>query len=85
MNAVGKLSPANRGDPVKISRILSAVVNSPDDDGAILGNWTDDYSGGTPPTKWIGSVAILQQYYNKRKPVKFGQCWVFSGTLSTSK
>lgn len=30
-----------------------------------------------------GSVEILQQYYEKRRPVKFGQCWVFAGTLST--
>lgn len=41
-------------------------------------------SGGTAPTKWVGSVEILQQYYRKRKPVKYGQCWVFAGTLTTS-
>lgn len=79
-----QVNPSNRGDPVKISRALSAAVNSPDDDGAILGNWSEDFSGGTPPTKWVGSVAILQEYYRKRKPVKYGQCWVFSGVLTTS-
>lgn len=84
ISTIGKVSAAHRGDPVKISRALSAAVNSPDDDGALLGNWSEDFAGGTPPTKWIGSVAILQEYYRKRKPVKYGQCWVFSGVLTTS-
>ncbi|KAI5737093.1 hypothetical protein M8J76_009961 [Diaphorina citri] len=39
--------------------------------------------GGTPPTKWVGSMKILQQFYTKKKPVKYGQCWVFSGVLTT--
>lgn len=85
MSKVGKVTPAHRGDPRKISRALSAAVNSPDDDGAVLGNWSENFSGGTAPTKWVGSVAILQEYFKKRKPVKFGQCWVFSGVLTTSE
>ncbi|KAI5705335.1 hypothetical protein M8J75_013984 [Diaphorina citri] len=40
-------------------------------------------TGGTPPTKWVGSMKILQQFYTKKKPVKYGQCWVFSGVLTT--
>lgn len=80
---IGKVPPPFRGDPVKIARALSALVNSQDDDGAVMGNWSEDFSGGTAPTKWAGSVEILQQYYKKRKPVKFGQCWIFAGTLST--
>jgi len=58
-------------------------VNSPDDNGAVMGNWSDDYEGGTPPTRWMGSQKILQQYYKTKKPVKYGQCWVFSGVLAT--
>lgn len=30
-------------------------------------------------------MAILQQYFKRRKPVKFGQCWTFGGVLSTGK
>lgn len=82
---VGKIRPASRGDPVIVARALSSVVNSPDDDGAILGNWTENFSGGTAPTKWMGSVEILQLYFKKRKPVKYGQCWTFAGALATSK
>ena len=57
--------------------------HSPDDDGLLLGNWTTDFSGGVAPTKWGGSVEIMQRFYKKKKPVKFAQCWVFAGCLST--
>ncbi|XP_017792163.1 PREDICTED: annulin isoform X1 [Habropoda laboriosa] len=83
MIQVGKVRINGRNDPVVISRILSAAVNSPDDNGAVMGNWSDDFGGGTPPTKWLGSQKILQQYYKTKKPVKYGQCWVFSGVLAT--
>ncbi|XP_043255316.1 annulin isoform X1 [Colletes gigas] len=83
MTEVGKVRTSGRGDPVVISRILSAAVNSPDDSGAVMGNWSDDFGGGTPPTKWMGSQRILQQYYKTKKPVKYGQCWVFAGVLAT--
>lgn len=56
---------------------------SPDDDGLLLGNWSTDFSGGVAPTKWGGSVDIMQRFYRKKKPVKFAQCWVFAGCLTT--
>ncbi|XP_069698767.1 annulin-like isoform X3 [Periplaneta americana] len=80
---VGKLTLSGRSDPVKTARVLSAAVNSPDDNGVLMGNWSDEYDGGTPPTKWIGSMKILQKFYKDKKPVKYGQCWVFSGVLTT--
>ncbi|XP_066587609.1 annulin isoform X2 [Prorops nasuta] len=80
---VGKVRAPSRNDPVIISRILSAAVNSPDDYGVVMGNWSNDFGGGTPPTKWLGSQKILQEYYRTRKPVKYGQCWVFAGVLAT--
>lgn len=73
-----------RADPIKVSRVASAIVNSPDDYGAVEGNWGDNFSGGTHPTKWIGSMEILQTFFKKKKPVQFGQCWVFAGVLATS-
>ncbi|KAG8198472.1 hypothetical protein JTE90_022202 [Oedothorax gibbosus] len=80
---ISKLSMVARADPVKVVRHISAVVNSPDDNGVLVGNWSNDYGGGKPPTHWGGSVAILQQYYQHKKPVKYGQCWVFSGVVTT--
>ncbi|WAR12501.1 TGMH-like protein, partial [Mya arenaria] len=32
---------------------------------------------------WTGSTAILEQYYRNKKPVRYGQCWVFSGVLTS--
>ncbi|NXX16887.1 TGM1 glutamyltransferase, partial [Podargus strigoides] len=34
-------------------------VNSLDDSGVLVGNWTGDYAQGTNPSAWAGSVAIL--------------------------
>ncbi|XP_011689027.1 PREDICTED: annulin-like [Wasmannia auropunctata] len=83
MNHVGKVRIYGRNHPVIITRCLSAAVNSPDNNGAMIGNWSDDYEDGVPPTRWMGSQQILQQYYKTKKPVKYGQCWVFSGVLAT--
>ncbi|NXA48099.1 TGM4 glutamyltransferase, partial [Nothocercus julius] len=78
-----KLKPNARRDPVLVSRAMSALVNANDDRGVLMGNWSGVYTGGTSPLVWIGSVAILQQYYKTKQPVCYGQCWVFSGVLTT--
>ncbi|XP_031778774.1 annulin isoform X3 [Nasonia vitripennis] len=80
---LGKVRVSARNDPVVVSRVLSAAVNSPDDYGVVMGNWSEDFGGGTPPSQWMGSQKILQQYYRSKKPVKYGQCWVFAGVLAT--
>lgn len=59
-------------------------VNSPDNDGVVEGNWSEKFDGGVPPTKWTGSSKIIRKYYSTKKSVKFGQCWVFSGVVTTS-
>ncbi|XP_072524432.1 protein-glutamine gamma-glutamyltransferase K-like [Salminus brasiliensis] len=76
--------PSGRGDPVNIVRVISAMINSPDDRGVLEGNWSGNYVGGTPPTAWSGSVEILKRYHREGGvPVKYGQCWVFSGITTT--
>jgi len=80
-----KMKPKHkaRHDPVLIARSMSALVNSSDDNGVLEGNWSGDYSGGDDPSNWIGSVSILSQYVSQLSPVKYGQCWVFSGVFTT--
>ncbi|XP_039763506.1 annulin-like isoform X1 [Pararge aegeria] len=83
---VGKVKGRARGDPIRTVRALSAAVNVQDDNGILFGNWgteLSDYSGGTHPLKWVGSLSILQKYYEKKKPVKYAQCWVYAGVLTT--
>ena len=64
-------------------------MNKNDGDGGILfGNWSsndDDYKDGTDPTAWSGSSAILEEYMRTKMPVKYAQCWVFGGTLTTGR
>ena len=72
-----------RNNPVIVSRKMSAAINVQDDGGVLVGNWSGDYSDGIRPTAWNGSVAILEQYMKNKEPVCYGQCWVFSGVLTT--
>eukprot|EP00057_Strongylocentrotus_purpuratus_P016464 XP_011670938.1 PREDICTED: hemocyte protein-glutamine gamma-glutamyltransferase [Strongylocentrotus purpuratus] len=51
--------------------------------GVLVGNWSGYYDDGISPTKWNGSVAILEEYKSTGMPVMYGQCWVFSGVFTT--
>ncbi|XP_045430593.1 protein-glutamine gamma-glutamyltransferase 6 [Pipistrellus kuhlii] len=75
---------SRRHDPVYVTRIISAMVNSNNDRGVVQGQWQGKYGGGTSPLHWRGSVAILHKWFKGRfKPVKYGQCWVFAGVMCT--
>ncbi|XP_077315316.1 protein-glutamine gamma-glutamyltransferase E-like [Lithobates pipiens] len=73
---------SRRNDPIYVGRVLSAMVNSNNDNGIVLGNWSGKYTGGVSPTTWNGSAAILRQWMQSG-PVRFGQCWVYAGVLCT--
>uniref|UniRef100_A0A8B9JVM4 protein-glutamine gamma-glutamyltransferase n=1 Tax=Astyanax mexicanus TaxID=7994 RepID=A0A8B9JVM4_ASTMX len=74
----------NRGDPIKISRKASAMVNSRDDDGVLVGNWSGDYMYGVAPTSWTGSAEILLNYSaSGGMPVCYAQCWVYAAVFNT--
>ncbi|XP_043978035.1 protein-glutamine gamma-glutamyltransferase E-like isoform X1 [Gambusia affinis] len=86
LNVKHWLNPAEdvsaRSNPIYVSRVVSAMVNSSDEGGVVMGNWGNDYSGGFPPTHWSGSYAILKQWYDSYyRSVRYGQCWVFAGIM----
>ncbi|XP_061687512.1 protein-glutamine gamma-glutamyltransferase E [Syngnathoides biaculeatus] len=73
---------ASRGDPAYVGRVLSAMINSPDDPGVVMGNWSDSFEGGLSPSHWSGSHDILSKWKKSNcQPVKYGQCWVFAGVM----
>ncbi|XP_028285401.1 coagulation factor XIII A chain isoform X2 [Parambassis ranga] len=73
----------NRGDPIKVTRKASAMLNSRDDDGVLEGNWTGDYTYGVAPTSWTGSTEILLTYARSKTPVCYAQCWVYAAVFNT--
>ncbi|XP_022079687.1 protein-glutamine gamma-glutamyltransferase K-like [Acanthaster planci] len=79
-----KKRPAAYSCPIEISRQLSALVNSQDEGGILSGNWSGDYADGTEPTAWSGSASIFEEYIRTGLPVRYGQCWVFGGLLTTA-
>ncbi|KAH8352239.1 hypothetical protein KR084_002936, partial [Drosophila pseudotakahashii] len=85
LGTVGGIEPAFRGDPVKVARALSAVLNANDDSGILVGKWPEDgdFSGGVSPMNWTGSTDILQKFHKNKNPVRYAQCWVFAGVLAT--
>ena len=49
-----------------------------------MGRWEEDFPDDcTLPWDWVGSVAILEEFMKTKKTVEFGQCWVFSGLVTT--
>ncbi|XP_030042797.1 protein-glutamine gamma-glutamyltransferase K [Microcaecilia unicolor] len=79
----GGMPYTGRCDPIAVCRVVSAMVNSLDDNGVVAGNWSGDYNDGVSPTAWVGSVDILLRYHHTGNPVSYGQCWVFSGVTTT--
>ncbi|CAH2302354.1 -glutamine gamma-glutamyltransferase E-like [Pelobates cultripes] len=73
---------SQRNSAMYICRVLSAMVNSNNDRGIVIGNWSGNYSNGVSPSRWNGSVPILRSW-SQNGPVAYGQCWVFAGVLCT--
>ncbi|XP_015349466.1 coagulation factor XIII A chain isoform X2 [Marmota marmota marmota] len=74
---------SGRGNPIKVSRVGSAMINAKDDEGVLVGSWDNIYAYGVPPSAWTGSVDILLEYRSSENPVRYGQCWVFAGVFNT--
>ncbi|XP_030634968.1 protein-glutamine gamma-glutamyltransferase 2 [Chanos chanos] len=73
-----------RCNPIYVSRVVSAMINSNDDHGVLMGRWSEPYFGGVSPAHWNGSVQILRKWMKYDcHPVKYGQCWVFAAVMCT--
>lgn len=73
-----------RSDCVSLVRALCAAINVQDDQGLLIGRWSDDYSAGTSPSVWSSTMPILNKYMESGgNSVKYGQCFVFASALVT--
>ncbi|KAM3878477.1 protein-glutamine gamma-glutamyltransferase 2 [Diretmus argenteus] len=73
-----------RCNPIYVGRVVSAMINSADDKGVLVGRWDGYYRDGTMPAHWSGSIDILRSwFYNGGRRVKYGQCWVFAAVMCT--
>nr|XP_034340032.1 protein-glutamine gamma-glutamyltransferase 4 [Arvicanthis niloticus] len=82
-NLLAEMEHSEMQNPVFVSRAICTLMCAANG-GVLVGNWTGDYPNGTAPYVWTSSVPILQQHYVTRLPVRYGQCWVFSGILTTA-
>jgi len=81
---MSELADTARGNAVLVARCLTAMANSSDDDGVLTGRWTKEWPEKcVKPWEWVGSVKIMEEYMRTKRPVRYGQCWVFSGLLTT--
>ncbi|XP_049608683.1 protein-glutamine gamma-glutamyltransferase 2-like [Syngnathus scovelli] len=70
-----------RRNPIYVTRVLSAMINSNDDNGVLVGKW-HDITGGVHPGQWVGTGDILRQWAESGS-VRYGQCWVFAAVGCT--
>ncbi|XP_027144053.1 protein-glutamine gamma-glutamyltransferase 2 isoform X2 [Larimichthys crocea] len=70
-----------RRNPIYVTRVLSAMINSNDDMGVVVGSW-GKVTDGVRPGRWSGSADILRQW-GESGPVRYGQCWVFAAVGCT--
>lgn len=76
---VAKVPISERTDPWLTARAIAWMVNTK----VLKGRWASTFPGGTDPTSWDNSIEILAQWLKTNKIVKYGQCWVFAGVLSS--
>lgn len=73
-----------RSSAALLSRRATAFCSTANEsDGLLVGRWSAPYAGGEHPSKWMGSGEIFARWLNSRTGVRYGQCWVFSGLLSS--
>jgi len=86
------LAHAERGNPVKVAKALTSMIKASrgaggSEDrpvGLLEARYDDDYRGGNSPHLWTGSVQIIEEFLRLgAAPVKYGQCWVMTGLMTT--
>ena len=74
-----QMTTQERSSTVEYSRALSKLIGL----NVLRGRWDGFYDDGVSPTQWVGSEEILSRWLQSRRPVRYAQCWVFAGILTT--
>ncbi len=86
---LGGLDVKLRQDPEFVARYFTAIANPSGGgtSGLLYGLWPDDPKDFAPyelPWNWRSSGQIFRQYVkNGQTSVRYGQCWVFGGVLTS--
>ncbi|XP_015736966.1 erythrocyte membrane protein band 4.2 [Coturnix japonica] len=71
-----------RKNPIYICRTVAAMMNCNLARRILIESGTRECYDGTPPSKWLGSSSILQQWATLQcQPVRYGQCSVFAAVM----
>lgn len=82
MYYINKLPPEDR-IPYKVVKYITSIADQSNDENGILhGRWDGKYDDATHPISWKSVGEIVNQRIETGKPVKYGQCWVFSEVLT---
>lgn len=82
MEKIERLEPEDRSI-INILRMLMCQFSSVNSNsGLIEGKWGGSYSGGIMPTEWKYPSEIFLKWQNTKKPVKYGQCWVYAECMT---
>lgn len=73
------MSQTERSSQVQYARALSRLIAS----NVLYGRWSGDYDDGVEPGVWVGSEEILRRWLQSGQRVRYAQCWVFAGVLTT--
>lgn len=75
--------PYNKRDIITVLRHLMSEFSSENSDtGLIEGKWGNKYKDGRSPNEWKSPSEIFYEWSLTNKPVKYGQCWIFSECLT---
>ncbi|XP_014243165.1 annulin-like [Cimex lectularius] len=81
---VAKLPVSKRSNAVEITRALTSTINANNCDGGVmLSSTTGNFDKTESPLLWCASAPILQAYYSTKEPLRFANCLVLAGVLTT--
>ena len=73
------MTESERTNQVLYSRALTRLISM----NVLDGRWDGRYGDGVDPSRWVGSDDIFHRWLISGLRVRYGQCWVFAGLLTS--